>query len=139
MAVQRHILCIVGTRPEGIKMAPLIKALKREPWARVTVLATAQHRDLLDQVLSLFDIQPDVDLDIMRANQQLPELTARLITALDEKFAQLAPDVVLAHWREAAGVVVAPGPAFGCLPDRFRLGFGRADLPGALEALAAIS
>ncbi|TPG11191.1 UDP-N-acetylglucosamine 2-epimerase (non-hydrolyzing) [Rhodanobacter glycinis] len=93
----KHILCIVGTRPEGIKMAPLIKALKREPWARVTVLATAQHRGLLDQVLSLFDIQPDVDLDIMRPNQALPELTARLITALDEKFAELAPDVVLAQ------------------------------------------
>ncbi|MFC5437001.1 non-hydrolyzing UDP-N-acetylglucosamine 2-epimerase [Rhodanobacter umsongensis] len=93
----KRILCIVGTRPEGIKMAPLIKALKREPWARVTVLATAQHRGLLDQVLSLFDIQPDVDLDIMRPNQALPELTARLITALDEKFVELAPDVVLAQ------------------------------------------
>jgi UDP-N-acetylglucosamine 2-epimerase (non-hydrolysing) len=93
----KHILCIVGTRPEGIKMSPLIKALKREPWAKVTVLATAQHRGLLDQVLALFGIQPDVDLNIMRANQALPELTARLITALDEKFAELAPDVVLAQ------------------------------------------
>jgi len=97
MDQKKHILCIVGTRPEGIKMAPLIKALKGEPWARVTVLATAQHRGLLDQVLSLFAIQPDVDLDIMRPNQTLPELTARLITALDEKFAEIAPDVVLAQ------------------------------------------
>lgn len=94
---QKHVLCIVGTRPEGIKMAPLIKALKREPWAHVTVLATAQHRGLLDQVLSLFDIQPDVDLNIMRANQALPELTARLITALDENFGEFSPDVVLAQ------------------------------------------
>lgn len=78
-------------------MAPLIQALKHEPWARVTVLATAQHRDLLDQVLKLFDIQPDVDLDIMRANQALPELTTRLITALDATCAELAPDVVLAQ------------------------------------------
>ena len=97
MKASKHILCIVGTRPEGIKMAPLIKALKREPWARVTVLATAQHRDLLDQVLALFGIVPDVDLDIMRPNQALPELTARLITALDDKFAELQPDVVLAQ------------------------------------------
>ena len=97
MSQTKHILCIVGTRPEGIKMAPLIKALKREPWARVTVLATAQHRGLLDQVLSLFDITPDVDLDIMRPNQSLPELTARLIKALDQKFAELTPDVVLAQ------------------------------------------
>jgi UDP-N-acetylglucosamine 2-epimerase (non-hydrolysing) len=97
MKASKHILCIVGTRPEGIKMAPLIKALKREPWAKVTVLATAQHRDLLDQVLALFDIVPDVDLDIMRPNQALPELTARLITALDGKFDELRPDVVLAQ------------------------------------------
>jgi len=93
----KHILCIVGTRPEGIKMAPLIKALKQEPWAKVTVLATAQHRDLLDQVLALFDIVPDVDLDIMRPNQALPELTARLISALDAKFGEISPDVVLAQ------------------------------------------
>ncbi len=97
MKPSKHILCIVGTRPEGIKMAPLIRALKREPWAKVTVLATAQHRDLLDQVLALFDIRPDVDLDIMRPDQKLPELTARLITALDDKFGELAPDVVLAQ------------------------------------------
>ncbi|HEX5353169.1 MAG TPA: UDP-N-acetylglucosamine 2-epimerase (non-hydrolyzing) [Rhodanobacteraceae bacterium] len=92
-----HTLCIVGTRPEAIKMAPVIQALSHEPWARVTVLATAQHRDLLDQVLSLFDISPDIDLDIMRANQTLPALTARLITALDGTFAELAPSVVLAQ------------------------------------------
>lgn len=95
--LNKHILCIIGTRPEGIKMAPLVQALKREPWAKVTVLATAQHRDLLDQVLELFNITPDVDLNIMRANQQLPGLTARLITALDEKFAELKPDIVLAQ------------------------------------------
>lgn len=97
MNAHKHILCIVGTRPEGVKMAPLIKVLKDEPWTRVTVLTTAQHRNLLDEVLTLFDIQPDVDLDIMRPNQTLPELTARLITALDETFEALAPDVVLAQ------------------------------------------
>jgi len=97
MNVRKHVLCIVGTRPEGVKMAPLIKALKGEPWARVTVLTTAQHRNLLDQVLTLFNIRPDVDLDIMRPNQTLPELTARLITALDETFDALMPDVVLAQ------------------------------------------
>ena len=97
MNVSKHVLCIVGTRPEGVKMAPLIKALKGEPWVRVTVLTTAQHRNLLDQVLGLFDIQPDVDLDIMRPNQTLPELTARLITALDRTFDALTPDAVLAQ------------------------------------------
>lgn len=97
MNPSKHILCILGTRPEAIKMAPVINTLSHEPWARITVLATAQHRDLLDQVLALFDIRPNVDLDIMRANQKLPELTARLITALDEAFDRLAPDVVLAQ------------------------------------------
>lgn len=93
----KKVLCIVGTRPEGIKMAPLIQVLKREAWAEVTVLATAQHRKLLDQVLSLFDIVPDADLDIMRANQTLAELTSRLVSALDQSFTRLAPDVVLAQ------------------------------------------
>jgi len=94
---RKRILCVVGTRPEGIKMAPVIQALQREAWAQVIVLSTAQHRDLLDQVLQLFDIVPDADLDLMRADQDLAELTARLIPALDAKFAQLQPEVVLAQ------------------------------------------
>lgn len=97
MERRKRILCVVGTRPEGIKMAPVIQALQREAWAQVTVLATAQHRDLLDQVLRLFDIVPDADLDLMRADQDLAALTARLIPALDAKFAELQPDVVLAQ------------------------------------------
>lgn len=92
-------------------MAPLVKALKRESWARVTVLATAQHRELLDQVLALFDIQADIDLNIMQPNQGLPELTARLITALDAKFAELAPDVVLAQG-DTTSVMTAALTAF---------------------------
>jgi UDP-N-acetylglucosamine 2-epimerase (non-hydrolysing) len=75
----------------------VIQALRREPWARVTVLATAQHRDLLDQVLQLFDITPDVDLDIMRTNQALADLTSRLITSLDVEFRSLKPDAILAQ------------------------------------------
>ena len=97
MAGRKHVLCIIGTRPEGIKMAPVITALRREPWVRVTVLTTAQHRDLLDQVLQLFDIRPDVDLNLMRANQSLSQLTERLINGLDRTFARLAPDAVLAQ------------------------------------------
>ena len=64
-------------------MAPVIQRLRAEPRFHVRVLATAQHREMLDQVLSLFGIEPDVDLDIMRPDQRLPELTARLITELD--------------------------------------------------------
>ncbi|HEX5960466.1 MAG TPA: UDP-N-acetylglucosamine 2-epimerase (non-hydrolyzing) [Rhodanobacteraceae bacterium] len=97
MNAHKHVVCIVGTRPEAIKMAPVILALRAMPSIRLSVLATAQHRELLDQVLALFDIVPDVDLDIMQAGQTLPDLTARLITALDAKFAELRPDVILAQ------------------------------------------
>ena len=78
-------------------MAPVIRALGCEPWAQVRVVATAQHRQMLDRVLALFDIQPDVDLSIMRDNHQLPDLTARLLTSLDETFTKERPHVVLAQ------------------------------------------
>lgn len=78
-------------------MAPVVRALQEEPWARCRVLATAQHRELLDQMLGFFNITADVDLDIMTENQSLPELTARLITRLDATFAQEQPDLVLAQ------------------------------------------
>ena len=88
-------LCVVGTRPEAIKMAPVILALKKEPWAEVRVLATAQHRQMLDQVLNFFGIEPDIDLDIMRPNQALTELTARLLVELNKVLVEEKPDVVL--------------------------------------------
>ena len=91
------IVCIVGTRPEAIKMAPVIRALKAAPWAEVTVLATGQHRQILDQVLSLFDITPDIDLNVMQPNQTLPDLTGRMIAGLDECLGRLNPDAVLAQ------------------------------------------
>lgn len=78
-------------------MAPVILALRREPWARVRVLATAQHRRMLDQVLGLFRIVPDVDLDLMRPDQTLSDLTARMLGALDASLRDEAPDVVLAQ------------------------------------------
>ena len=93
----KTVLCIVGTRPEAVKMAPVILALQRAPWARARVLATAQHRRMLDQVLGLFGIVPDVDLDLMRPDQTLSDLTARMLTALDAGLRDEAPDVVLAQ------------------------------------------
>ena len=92
---RKRILTVVGTRPEAIKMAPVIRALKAEPWADVRVLATAQHRQMLDQVLDAFDIVPDIDLDIMLPGQSLPELTSRLLTRMDAVLADERPDVVL--------------------------------------------
>ena len=92
-------------------MAPVITALRNTPWAQVTVLATAQHRQMLDQVLSLFDIQPDLDLDVMQPNQTLPVLTARLMTALDECLAAQEPDAILAQG-DTTTVMVAALAAF---------------------------
>jgi UDP-N-acetylglucosamine 2-epimerase (non-hydrolysing) len=93
----KTIACIVGTRPEAVKMAPVILALRRQPWARVVVVLTAQHRELADEVLRMFEIAPDYDLDLMRPNQTLPALTARAITRLDGAMAEIAPDLVLAQ------------------------------------------
>lgn len=98
MDSQRHvILCCVGTRPEAIKMAPVIQALQHTPWATCRVLATAQHRALLDQMLAFFDITPDVDLNIMTDGQTLPALTARLLVQLDQTLAIEQPHLVLAQ------------------------------------------
>jgi UDP-N-acetylglucosamine 2-epimerase (non-hydrolysing) len=91
------VLCVVGTRPEAIKMAPVINALKQSANIECRVLATAQHRELLDQVLGVFGIIPDIDLDVMRENQSLPSLTARLITAMDDVLQSESPDAVLAQ------------------------------------------
>jgi len=95
--MKRKIICVVGTRPEAIKMAPVILELKKQPWAEVCVLATAQHRQLLDQVLDLFGIVPDIDLNVMTPNQSLPALTARLMTELDHCFSNEKPDAVIAQ------------------------------------------
>lgn len=95
--MKRKIICVVGTRPEAIKMAPVILALKKQSWAEVCVLATAQHREMLDQVLDLFGITPDIDLNVMTPNQTLPALTARLMTELDHCFSQEKPDAVIAQ------------------------------------------
>jgi UDP-N-acetylglucosamine 2-epimerase (non-hydrolysing) len=91
------ILCVAGTRPEAIKMAPVILALKKAPGIECRVLATAQHRNLLDQVLRIFEIEPDIDLDIMRHDQSLATLTARLLLDLDGVLKAEKPDVVLAQ------------------------------------------
>ncbi|HMV59951.1 MAG TPA: UDP-N-acetylglucosamine 2-epimerase (non-hydrolyzing) [Agitococcus sp.] len=93
--MKKRVLCVVGTRPEAIKMAPVILALKKEKKFDVKVLATAQHRQMLDQVLNFFDIQPDIDLDLMQPNQSLTLLTSRLLSRLDDVLLIEKPDVVL--------------------------------------------
>jgi UDP-N-acetylglucosamine 2-epimerase (non-hydrolysing) len=93
----RTVLAVIGTRPEAIKMAPVVGALKRAEWCRCVVVASAQHRQLLDQVLELFGIKVDEDLDLMQEGQSLAELTSRLFTALDQVLEGHSPDMVLAQ------------------------------------------
>lgn len=91
-----RVLSVLGTRPEAVKMAPVIKELEKYPdQIESVVCATAQHREMLDQVLKLFDIQPDYDLDLMQPRQTLSELTARLLTGLDKVVARERPDWLL--------------------------------------------
>ncbi|MGI6597151.1 MAG: non-hydrolyzing UDP-N-acetylglucosamine 2-epimerase [bacterium] len=91
------IMSIFGTRPEAIKMAPVVKALAAVPEFDSKVVVTAQHREMLDQVLDLFSIRPDYDLDIMAAAQSLTQITARILTRLDEVLATERPQMVLVH------------------------------------------
>jgi UDP-N-acetylglucosamine 2-epimerase (non-hydrolysing) len=114
--VKGNVLFVVGTRPEAIKMAPVILACRTQPWANVRVLATAQHREMLDQVFGLFDIKPDIDLNLMQENQTLPELTARLMTTLDQAFASERPGAVLAQGDTSTVMVAALASFYRRIP-----------------------
>lgn len=91
------ILSVFGTRPEAIKMAPVIQALQRTPECESKICVTAQHRQMLDQVLDLFGIAPDYDLDLMRESQGLPTLTANILLTLTPVLREFRPDAVLVH------------------------------------------
>ncbi|WP_267666657.1 non-hydrolyzing UDP-N-acetylglucosamine 2-epimerase [Levilactobacillus brevis] len=92
------VMTVFGTRPEAIKMAPIILAMQQRPneFTPITVV-TAQHREMLDQVLNIFHIQPDYDLNIMRPKQTLSGITTRVLTQLDEVLDDAQPDIVLVH------------------------------------------
>jgi len=91
------VLVAIGTRPEVIKMAPVIRALKAIPSLETITLATAQHREMLDQMLNTFDITPDIDLNVMTKRQTLATLTAKLSCPLDALFKKLRPNMILAQ------------------------------------------
>ncbi|WP_174872028.1 non-hydrolyzing UDP-N-acetylglucosamine 2-epimerase [Pectobacterium polaris] len=91
------VLTVFGTRPEAIKMAPLVHALAQDGAFESRICVTAQHREMLDQVLRLFDITPDYDLDIMRPGQGLSEISCRILSGLEPVMAEFKPDLVLVH------------------------------------------
>ena len=90
------ILSVFGTRPEAVKMAPIVRLLKETPGIESRVCVTAQHRQMLDQVLELFHLKPDYDLDLMRANQTMAQISAGIFTHLDPILGEFQPDWVLA-------------------------------------------
>lgn len=93
----QKILSVIGTRPEAIKMAPLIKTLEIDKRFNAKLCITAQHREMLDQVLDIFDIKPDFDLDIMKKEQKLSDLTGLIINGMSGVLDEFKPDIVLIH------------------------------------------
>jgi UDP-N-acetylglucosamine 2-epimerase (non-hydrolysing) len=93
--MKQRVVVVCGTRPEAIKLAPVILALREDPAFTCEVCAAAQHREMLDQVLETFGIVPEVDLDLMQRGQTLGSFTARAVSALDTYLAQSRPDIVL--------------------------------------------
>ena len=92
------VMLVFGTRPEAIKMCPLVKEFQKHPTEFETIVCvTGQHREMLDQVLKIFDVTPDYDLNIMKQGQDLTDLTARVLTGLRDVFKECRPDVVLVH------------------------------------------
>ncbi|MBQ6894505.1 MAG: UDP-N-acetylglucosamine 2-epimerase (non-hydrolyzing), partial [Clostridia bacterium] len=91
------VMSVFGTRPEAIKMAPLVKELEKNPEIESIVTVTAQHREMLDQVLEIFNIKPDYDLNIMKQGQTLADITTRALNGLDEVIKEAKPDIILVH------------------------------------------
>ena len=91
------VMTIFGTRPEAIKMAPLVKELKSRSEIECCVCVTAQHREMLDQVLKAFDITPNYDLNIMQQNQTLSDITSKALQGLEKIIQEYKPNIVLVH------------------------------------------
>ncbi len=119
-----RVASIFGTRPEAVKMAPVVWQLARTAGIEAHVVVTAQHRQMLDQVLSLFDITPEIDLNVMRPNQSLADLTAAILTGLDPVVKRLQPDWVLVQG-DTTTVMAA---ALVCYYNRVRVGHVEAGL-----------
>ena len=103
----KRIMVVFGTRPEAIKMCPLVKELNRRSCMHVAVCVTAQHREMLDQVLTTFGIAPTYDLDIMKQGQTLSDITSRALKGLEEVILKEKPNIVLVHGDTSTTFVTA--------------------------------
>ncbi len=113
----KKLLLVFGTRPEAIKMAPLVKELQKYPERFETkVCVTAQHREMLDQVLSLFEIVPNYDLDIMKAGQDLYDVTSRVLLGMRDVIKEAKPDIVLVHGDTSTSTAAALAAFYQQIP-----------------------
>ena len=113
----KTILLVFGTRPEAIKMAPLVKKLQEMPEQfRTVVCVTGQHRQMLDQVLNLFEIKPDYDLNIMKPNQDLYDITSRILLGMRDVLKEVKPDIVLVHGDTTTSMAAALAAFYQQIP-----------------------
>lgn len=115
--MKKTIMLVFGTRPEAIKMCPLVKEFqKHTDNFKTVVCVTGQHREMLDQVLRLFEVTPDFDLNIMRSGQDLTDVTARVLTGMRDVFAQCRPDIVLVHGDTTTSMAAALAAFYQQIP-----------------------
>ncbi|HBO05935.1 MULTISPECIES: non-hydrolyzing UDP-N-acetylglucosamine 2-epimerase [Bacteroides] len=113
----KKIMLVFGTRPEAIKMCPLVKEFqKRRTEFETVVCVTGQHREMLDQVLTIFDVRPDYDLNIMKQGQNLTDITSRILTGMCDVFKECRPDVVLVHGDTTTSTVAALAAFYAQIP-----------------------
>ncbi|MCI7273118.1 UDP-N-acetylglucosamine 2-epimerase (non-hydrolyzing) [bacterium] len=113
----KKVMLVFGTRPEAIKMCPLVKEFqKREDEFETIVCVTGQHREMLDQVLHIFDVKPDIDLDIMKQGQDLTDVTVRILTGMRDVFKTCQPDVVLVHGDTTTSTAAALAAFYAQIP-----------------------
>ena len=110
------VMTVFGTRPEAIKMAPLVHELEKHEQIKSIVCVTAQHRQMLDQVLDIFDIKPDYDLNIMKQRQTLTTITTGALEGLDDVIKEAEPDIVLVHGDTTTSFVGALAAFYNKVP-----------------------
>jgi len=113
----KKVMLVFGTRPEAIKMCPLVKEFQKHPTEFETIVCvTGQHREMLDQVLTIFDVKPDYDLNIMKQGQDLYDVTARVLTGMRDVFNECKPDVVLVHGDTTTSTAAAMAAFYQQIP-----------------------
>jgi UDP-N-acetylglucosamine 2-epimerase (non-hydrolysing) len=117
MEQKKRVMLVFGTRPEAIKVAPLVKEFQKHTDRFETIVCvTGQHREMLDQVLHLFDIKPDYDLNIMKQGQDLYDVTARVLTGLRDVYSESKPDVVFVHGDTTTSMAAALAAFYQQIP-----------------------